>query len=215
MGAIEIVEKIKEEAKAEGEKIIKEAEEQAEEIIENAKKEIEKNKKELIRDEEKKAATEKDRIIRAARLNARKKKWKAQEEMIKEALENAKKKLKEIKKEGFKGETYKDILAGLIKESALSIRGGSSEEDVNELEVLLSEEDAEASYVDNAVLDKIAKETLSNISFSEERVKGDGGVIVRRKDGKIEVNNTFEKRIERHYSSLREKAMKALFKTEQ
>ena len=210
MGAIEIVDRIKEEAKIEGEKIVRKAKEEAEKLLEEERAETEERKKNLIVIEERKAAEEKERIIRTARLNVRKKKWNADEEMLEKALGMAKEKIKSVKKEGFKGKKYSEILAGLIKNAAISISTGSGSLSGGELELIISEEDT--SHVDKGILEKISNEIGANISLSVERIRVAGGVIVRRMDGRVEVNNTFEKRMERFSTHLRENMMKVLFK---
>jgi V/A-type H+-transporting ATPase subunit E len=215
MGVVEIVGRIKEEANAEVEKIERDARDKATGMIEEATAEIEAQKRNFIRMEERNAVGEKERIIRAARLKVRKKKWEAQEEMIERVLDDALKKIKDVKKESFKGEKYAPILAGLIKEAATSISAGSGrDEEGNELEVVLSEEDADASYVSNSILNNISKEIGGvKLRLSKEKIKAVGGVLVRRKDGKIVVNNTFENRMARLYDTLREDVVGALFTT--
>jgi len=215
MGAKEMAEKIKGEANGESEKIINEAKANAEKKLEDTKKELELQKKRFVEAEERKGIEEKERIVRAARQNARKLRWMAEEEIIEKALERALKHLKDVKSEGFEGNSYPNILAGLIKDSTMSITAGSSAG--AELEVLLSEEDAAASYIDQAMLknltDEISHDSGGNVrlSLSDERIKSAGGVIVRRKDGEIEVNNTFEERMARLSTSLREEIVKTLF----
>jgi len=152
VGAKEMVERIKDEANAECRKIMSEADENAEEKLEEARAEIGLRKKSFIEAEERKGVEEKARMVRAARLNARKLRWNAEEEMIAKAFEEAMKRIREVKKEGFQGNSYSDILAGLIKDAAISIIAGGSAG--NELEVILCEEDADASYVDKAMLKK-------------------------------------------------------------
>ena len=215
MGAEEMVERIKDEASEEREQIISEARDNANKKIEEAKAEIERQKKQFVEAEERKGVAEKERIIRAARQNARKLKWTAEEAMIDKALEAALGRIRGIKSDSFKGTSYPDILAGLIKESALSIATGSSAGE--DMEVLLSEEDAAASYVDQALLTTLATEISHDrgvnvqLSLSDEQIKSAGGVIVRRKDGAIEVNNTFEQRMVRLSTRLREEIVKTLF----
>lgn len=215
MGAKEMVEKIKDEANEERERIIGEARGKAEEELEKAKKEIELQKNRFIEAEERKGAEEKGRIIRAARQNARKLRWTEEEELIKKALDAAAARIKDVKSEGFMGNSYPDLLVGLIKASAMSTTAGSSAGE--ELEVLLSEEDAVASYIDEALLKSLADEISQDsgvnlrLALSDERIKSAGGVVVRRKDGKIEVNNTFEQRMVRLSTSLREEIVKTLF----
>lgn len=213
MGAEEIVAKIKAEANAEREKILSEAEANVRKKVEEAKKEIEAHKKAFITAEERRGAEEKERIVRAARLNARKLRWDAEEAMIAKALEEAMKRIKGIKTDGFNGNSYSDVLAGLIKDAAVSIiAGGSAGVD---LDVLVSEEDGD--FVTSAMLKKIADElnrergVKVRLSLSGARLKTAGGVIVTGNEGKIAVNNTFERRIARLSSSLREDVAKALF----
>ncbi|HJH27341.1 MAG TPA: hypothetical protein C5S37_11385, partial [Methanophagales archaeon] len=70
MGATEIVEKIKEEAVSEEAQIISEAKEKAKLKLEEAKAQIEVQKKNFIVAEERKGVEERERMVRAARLNA-------------------------------------------------------------------------------------------------------------------------------------------------
>jgi len=217
VGVREIMERMKNEANAERERIVSEAKGKADEMLKKAREELELRKKNFIEAEEKRGVEERERIVRAARLNARKLRWKVEEEMIGKALEGATKRMKEIKKEGFNGKSYSTILTGLIKDAALSITAGSSAG--GELEVMLSEEDASASFVKPDMLKKIADEINQDkgvnvsLSLSGERIKSAGGVIVRGKEGKIEVNNTFEQRMARFFTSLREEVLKTLFTT--
>jgi len=234
LGVGEILERIKEEASAERERILREAEEQAKEILEEAKTSLEKRRLAVKRREEKRGEEEKMRIIRSARLEARRIKWSAEQEITNEVFENAKKRIKKVKGEGFKGKSYEEILAGLVKEAAISISspltagetatGETAEnavkeresEESEELEVLVSEEDA--NFISQSLLDKISAEISKeegikiHLLLSTERIKASGGVIVRRKDGKVEVNNTFEKRMERFMPILRENVARILWK---
>jgi len=215
LGATEIVEKIKDEAVSEREKIISAAKKKADELIKEATAQVELQKKSVIKAEERKGVEELERIVRDARLNARKLRWTAEEEMIAKVLEEAMKRIKEVKTSGFKGNSYSDILAGLIRDATMSIIAGSSTSSSSELEVMLSAEDA--SFVSPELLKNIAKEVSTEgvnirLSLSDERIKSAGGVLVRGRDGKIEVNNTFEQRLARFSASLREDIVKTLFK---
>ena len=220
MGATEIVEKIKEEAVSEEAQIISAAKEKAKLKLEEAKAQIEVQKKNFIDAEERKGVEERERMVRAARLNARKLKWQSEEGLIAKVLEESMKRITEVKKEGFKGNSYSNILAGLIKDAAMSIiagSGGTSTSRDSELNVILSDEDADASFVTPDMLNKIADEISAggvdvHLSLSDDRIRSAGGVIVRGKDEKIEVNNTFEQRMARFSTSLREEIVKNLFK---
>lgn len=223
MGATEIVEKIKKEAVSEEQRIISEAKEKAKLKLEEAKAQIEVQKKNFIAAEERKGVEERERMVRAARLNARKLKWQSEEGLIAKVLEESMKRITEVKKEGFKGSSYSNILAGLIKDAAMSIIAGSGGTSTStsrgggELNVILSDEDADASFVTPDMLNKIADEISASIgaggvdvhlSLSDDRIRSAGGVIVRGKDEKIEVNNTFEQRMARFSTSLREEIVK-------
>jgi len=221
MGATEIVEKIKEEAVSEEQRIISEAKEKAKLKLEEAKAQIEVQKKNFIAAEERKGVEERERMVRAARLNARKLKWQSEEGLIAKVLEESMKRMTEVKKEGFKGSSYSNILAGLIKDAAMSIIAGSGGTSTStsrggsELNVILSDEDADASFVTPDMLNKIADEISAGtggvdvrLSLSDDRIRSAGGVIVRGKDEKIEVNNTFEQRMARFSTSLREEIVK-------
>ncbi len=218
MGATEIVEKIKEEAVSEEQRIISEAKEKAKLKLEEAKAQIEVQKRKFIDAEERKGVEERERMVRAARLNARKLKWQSEEGLIAKVLEESMKQIAEVKKEGFKGNSYSNILTGLIKDAAMSIiagSGGTSISRDSELNVILSDEDADASFVTPDMLNKIADEIRAGawgvdvrLSLSSDRIRSAGGVIVRGKDEKIEVNNTFEQRMARFSTSLREEIVK-------
>jgi len=226
LGATEIVGKIKGEAVSEEAQIISEAKEKAELKLEEAKAQIEVQKKNFIAAEERKGVEERERMVRAARLNARKLKWQSEEGLIAKVLEESMKRITEVKKESFKGNSYSNILAGLIKDAAMSIIAGSggtststSTSSDSELNVILSDEDA--SFVTPVMLNKIADEISAGaggvkvrLSLSDDRIRSAGGVIVRGKDEKIEVNNTFEQRMARFSTSLREEIVKNLFKGE-
>lgn len=216
MGAHEMVDRIRAEAKEEGERILTEARATAQERLAEVQRELDAQRTQFVEAEERKGAEEKDRIVRAARQQARRLKWSAEEELIKTAFENALARLKTVKRSGFKGKSYVDILAGLVKESAVSIAGGGGASGAA-LEVLLSEEDATAKYIDQPRLTKVGNELSAEagvdgkLSLSDHRLKSAGGVLVRRTDGKIEVNNTFEQRMTRFSTSLREEIVKTLF----
>lgn len=214
VGASELVERIKEEAKEEQERILREARAQVEELVKNAKADIEERKKRFIEAESRKAAENKERIIRAKRLDAKKFRWDVEEKAIKRAFEEALKRVQRVKEEGFRGKSYPGILAGLIKDAALSITAGSeyssSSSSELELEVVLSAEDAQ--FVTGEMLKEISGEVGCEVRLSKERIKTVGGVIVRRSDGRIEVNNTFEERMKRLYPGLREDIVKVLFR---
>ncbi|RLA91591.1 MAG: hypothetical protein DRG69_09925 [Deltaproteobacteria bacterium] len=193
MGADEIIKKIEERAGAEVEKILQEANRRRDEILEEAREEAERRKQAILEKGEKDAILEKQRIIADAKLKARRLRWEAQEELITRVFDAAKGEIEKVRSDS----RYNDILTGLIKEGIQSIGA-------DEVEVLLPD----GVSLD---LDSIAAELGVKIIPSEERVAGMGGVIVRTRDGKIEVNNTFERRMERFLEDLRGEVTTTLF----
>lgn len=224
MGTKEMIEKIIKEASEESERLISEARENGNKKYRDAVKEIELQKRRFIELEERKGVADKERIIRAANRDARKSRWKTKEEAAKKVLHLALEQITAVKTDGFMDYSYPSILAGLIKKSAISIAGdidtmeqGPGQEQELELEVILSEDDAASSFVDHEMLreleDEISRDSGVNVrlSLSDERIKSVGGVIIRRKDGTVVVNNMFEQRMARLSSSLREEIEKRLF----
>ncbi|MBA5942047.1 MAG: hypothetical protein H0M93_01760 [Methanophagales archaeon] len=222
MGTKEMIEKIIKEASEESERLISEARENGNKKYRDAVKEIELQKRRFIELEERKGVADKERITRAANRDARKSRWKTKEEAAKKVLHLALEQITAVKTDGFMDYSYPSILAGLIKKSAISIAGdidtmeqGPGQE--QELEVILSEDDAASSSVDHEMLteleDEISRDSGVNVrlSLSDERIKSVGGVIIRRKDGTVVVNNMFEQRMARLSSSLREEIEKRLF----
>ncbi|KAF5431011.1 H+-ATPase subunit E [Candidatus Methanophagaceae archaeon] len=214
MGAVEIVERIKGEVKLEQDKVLIEARAKAEAQQTEASEEMELRKQQFIEAEEEKGRETKERIVRAARLKAKKHRWDIEEELIQKALEAAMKRIPTVKSEGFKGTEYSTILASLIKEAAQSIIAGGDATS-SELEVVISAEDE--TYVNSAMLNETSAELSAggaeiDFALSEERMRSVGGVIVRRTDGKIVVDNTFEQRRERFSTNVREDVVKELFK---
>jgi V/A-type H+-transporting ATPase subunit E len=193
MGADEIVKKIDERASAAVDKIIQDANARREKILDEARGEAEHKKQVILERGEKDAILEKQRILADAKLKARRLRWDAQEDLVSQVLDAARDKVSKVRDDP----TYGDILKVLIQEAASSIGG-------DELEVLLAEGDS----VD---LEQITGELGIKLSPSDEKIGGMGGVIVRTRDGRIEVDNTFERRMERFTELLRTEITATLF----
>ena len=139
-------------------------------------------------------------IISEAKMNARRAKLDAKEDVIEAAFSQATGELKEKAAEG--SEDYKDSLSKMIKEAADEIGG-------NDLIIQLNEADT-----------NIFKKDLSSDTFELDGIKfqlGEpidvmGGAILKTGNGDIEVNNTIEARLERYKSILRSEVAEVLFK---
>jgi V/A-type H+-transporting ATPase subunit E len=146
---------------------------------------------------ERDAEREKQRIVANAKLQARKLKLDAKEDVIKEAFKTAEDKLKEI------GSTaqYSSVLAALIKEAHTVVRG--------DIEVIARKDDSKV--LTTGYLKKLSADTKSHIELASSSIDTIGGVIVKAKDGKTEVNNTVEMRMERMRGDIRPEVASALF----
>jgi V/A-type H+-transporting ATPase subunit E len=164
---------------------------------------IEKNK--ILSEAEKQANLKYQQVISEAKMNSRRMELEAREEVIEESFKIAEKKLKEIASSG--SLEYMESLKRIITEAAIEIGGG-------ELIVLLKKDDV--SKIKNSI-DSIKKEVTDKIGVKTELEIGDnintiGGVIVKTKNGEIEINNTIETRLLRFKKTLRSEVAKILFK---
>ena len=143
------------------------------------------------------AEREKQRIVANAKLQARKLGLDAKEDVIKEAFGAAEAKLRKISS----GKEYSSVLEALIKEAQAVVN--------SDVEIIARAGDSKVLTSD--YIKKLSKDTKAKIEVSDSTVETIGGAIVKAKDGKIEVNNTIEMRMERMRGDMRPKVAKALF----
>lgn len=192
-----IIERIKEDADKEAEAILVEARKEAEAILEEARRKAEQRKRDIIAKGEKEAELLRQRIVANAKLKARKSGLDAKEELISAVFKEAEKELSRVAST----REYKNILSGLIKEGVTSVG--------EDAEVIGREEDE--GLLQAGILRDLGKELGINITLSPEKIDSIGGVIVRSKSGRVEVNNTFETRMQRMQDALRSRIAKILF----
>ena len=200
-GTSKIVESIMSEAQEKADVIIQDANAEVSAIQAKAEKTAEVEKTKILENGKKQSDMRYQQIISEAKMNARRAKLDAKEDVIEAAFSQATGELKEKAAEG--GEEYKDSLSKMIKEAADEI--GS-----DDLIIQLNEADTNAF-----------KESISSgDSFEIEGIKfqlGEpidviGGAILKTSNGDIEVNNTIEARLERYKSILRSEVADVLFK---
>ncbi len=195
--AEKIIEKIEEDARREAESILEEARREAESILEEARRKAEEKRGDIIARGEKEADLLKQRIVANAKLTARKSALDAKEELLNKVFEEAQNQLSKTAST----EKYGDILRELIREGVASVG-----EDV---ELICRAEDE--GLLKGGILRELSKELGVDITLSTEKIDTMGGVVVRAKSGKVEVNNTFETRLQRMQDALRSKIAKILF----
>jgi V/A-type H+-transporting ATPase subunit E len=194
-------------------KIMSEAEEKAKQILKDA----EKSRKDLVEEKRKEGEREAERIARAgteeadslkmqkvaeARLKSKQMIIAAREELINETLEKTKEKLLELTA----SRGYEKTLQKMIEEGGIGLGGG-------ELEVILPGKGSKTAPDMNAISRQVEKVTGRPTTFNtaQEKSKSIGGAIIRKVDGSIAIDNTFESRIERAMREIRIQVAKLLF----
>ena len=199
-GTDKIVSSIMSEAQGKADVIIQDANAEISEIQAKAEKTAEVEATKIKENGQKQSEMRYQQIISEAKMNARRAKLDAKEDVIEAAFSQATGELKEKAAEG--SDDYKDSLSKMIKEAADEIGG-------NDLIIQLNEADT-----------NIFKKDLSSDTFELEGIKfqlGEpidviGGAILKTSNGDIEVNNTIEARLERYKSILRSEVAEVLFK---
>ena len=199
-GTSKIVESIMSEAQGKADLIIQDANAEVSAIQANAEKTAEAEKTKIIENGNKQSDMRYQQIISEAKMNARRAKLGAKEEVIEAAFNQATGELKEKAASG--SEDYKDSLSKMIKEAADEIGG-------DDLVIQLNEADT------NALKSELSSDTfeLEGVKFKVgEPIDVIGGAVLKTTNGDIEVNNTIEARLERFKSILRSEVAEILFK---
>lgn len=191
-----IVKKINEDAEAEASKILNEARTQAEKIKRDANAEADEIYSEILPKYKREAEQEKQRIVANAKLRARKAVLDAKEDVIKFAFNTAETKLQKLPKKD-----YTKVLEKLIIEGVEALDADTV--------VIARKEDSKA--INSALLKRVSEKTGFKVTKVREYINVMGGVVLRSSDGKIEVNNTFETRLERFRDELRKEVAGLLF----
>ncbi|MHA2397114.1 MAG: V-type ATP synthase subunit E [Candidatus Thorarchaeota archaeon] len=129
----------------------------------------------------------------------------AKEVLIEDVLSSARKHLEDLVKK----KAYDKTLEKLIVDATVSL-------EETELEIAVPK--GHASNIDlNTVEAAVTKATSKKrkLSISKEDVRATGGVIVRNKDSTMWVDNTFEARLERYESEIRDTISSILFSAEE
>ena len=199
-GTDKIVSSIMSEAQGKADVIIQDANAEISQIQANAEKTAEAEKAKILENGKKQSEMRYQQIISEAKMNARRAKLGAKEDVIEAAFSQATGELKQKAADG--NDDYKDSLSKMIKEAADEI--GS-----DDLIIQLNEADT------NVFKQELSSNTfeLDGIKFQlGEPIKTIGGAILKTSNGDIEVNNTIEARLERYKSILRSEVAEVLFK---
>lgn len=189
------------EAQENADVIIQEVTAEVSAIKAKADKTAEVEKTRILENGKKQSDMRYQQIISEAKMNARRAKLGAKEEVIEAAFSQAVGELKE--KASSKSADYEDSLVKMIKEAADEIG-------TDDLIIQLNEADT----------NQFKSELSSGNTFEIEGIKFElgepinviGGAILKTSNGDIEVNNTIEARLERFKSILRSEVANVLFK---
>jgi V/A-type H+-transporting ATPase subunit E len=203
-GADNIVSSIMSEAQGKVDEIIQKASTEAATITDKGEKTAQSTKAKMLDESQKQANMRYQQLISEAKMNARRAKLEAREQLIEESFEKAKADLNEIASSS--SDEYKNSLTKIIKEAAIEVGGG-------DLIVSVKSEDVEKAKASLPLITKEVSDVTgvtTNLLFGEN-INTIGGAIVKTKNGEIEVNNTIESRLERFKKSLRSEVAKVLF----
>lgn len=200
-GTDKIVSSIMSEAQEKADVIIQEVNAEVSAIEAQADKTAEVEKAKILENGKKQSDMRYQQIISEAKMNARRAKLSAKEEIIEAAFEKAVSELEQ--KASSQSADYEDSLIKMIKEAADEIGG-------DDLIIQLNEDDT------NQFKGEISSDNtfdVEGIKFKlGEPINAIGGAILKTSNGDIEVNNTIDARLERFKSILRSEVANVLFK---
>ena len=189
------------EAQEKADVIIQEVTAEVSAIQAKADKTAEVEKTRILENGKKQSDMRYQQIISEAKMNARRAKLSAKEEIIEAAFEKAVSELEQ--KASSQSADYEDSLIKMIKEAADEIG-------CDDLIIQLNEADT------NQFKGEISSDNtfdVEGIKFKlGEPINAIGGAILKTSNGDIEVNNTIDARLERFKSILRSEVANVLFK---
>lgn len=188
------------ESKDKTEWIIRSAEETEKKILEDAGSRAKENAETTIQNGRQLGEKEKQKILSTAEMQAKKVVLNSKEALINETFLKAREQFNELKKT----KKYKEILIKQIVSSIGELEGKEFTVDVYEGEEL---------KLTKEIVQRIGKETKrKGLKLTLNEISEDmGGVIVRGKDGKVSVNNTFDSILDRKRNEIRVRISEILF----
>ncbi|MFW6146965.1 MAG: V-type ATP synthase subunit E family protein [Thermodesulfobacteriota bacterium] len=189
--------------------VLHQARQEAEAIKKDAEQKADAEAERLLSQGKRIASLEGQKIIAETKLEFRRKKMDAQEEAIAASFEDAAKFLEELaekqKQDSF---VYKDIMFNLIGAACEILAGGK-------VELVLNSRDRKRfDKKMMGALESFVKEITGrdiSLNLAEETMPCIGGVIVRDMENQIEVDNTFEAKLNRLKEGIRVDVAKLLF----
>jgi V/A-type H+-transporting ATPase subunit E len=180
--------------------IIKSAQEMSNKYIDEATVKATENAEKIIAEGTYAGEKEKQKILSTAEMEVKRMVLNCRESLIDEAFALAREKFEVFKKT----KEYKDILLVYIIASIGELEG-------NSFTIVASKVDSFS--LTDAVVNRLKKETgKKGLKLTLEEVDTDlGGVIVKEKDGKVSIDNTFDSMLNRIKNEIRAKVSEILF----
>jgi V/A-type H+-transporting ATPase subunit E len=188
-GVDKIIEKIKNESEATIKEILDSANNEVKSIRKRDEKETRKMVEKIEQEYEKEAVVIRNTIISGAKIESKRIQLYAREDIINECFRRSEKKLANME-----GKEYEKFLNRSIREG---------------FDVVGKNAVAGSAEKDSGIVKKIA--SVLNIAVDEKGLATAGGVVIKSKDGKIRVDNTFEGILSRNKDVLRKDVAEILF----
>ena len=194
-GIDKITQRIGADTQAEIDRILADAAAQAEAAADKFRTQAEAEDRDLLAKSERAAAEREERLVSAAQMEARKTLLTAKQEMVERAYQRALEKLRSLPQE-----QYVELLAALLVRASSTGREGAGKAAVARANELLAKEAAPELPLGDGVVANLLNKVAAGVSafaqgtamlaVSEETRDISGGFIL--KDGRIEVNCTFD-----------------------
>ncbi|MDI6917254.1 MAG: V-type ATP synthase subunit E [Thermoplasmatales archaeon] len=188
-GVDRIIERIKKESEARVKEILDSASNEAENIRKRNEKETKKMVEKIKQGHEKEADVIRNTVISGAKIESKRIRLQVREDIINECFRRSEKKLMNVE-----GKEYEEFLNRGIREGA---------------DVVGENAAAGCTEKDIRVVKKIA--SALNVAVDEKFLSTIGGVVIRSRDGKIRVDNTFDGILSRNRDRLRKEVAEILF----
>ena len=208
-GIDKIISHIQAETEKEIEEVLSKAREEADRIKNASLEKAEQEAENILAKGKRAAILEGQRIMAETKIQVRRRKMDAQEEVIAASFSEAAKALEDLAEKG-KRDTfvYRDVLFNLVVSACDIIPG-------NKVELAFNQRDAKAFDANTmGALQGLVKEKTGraiSLALSDKSIQCLGGVVVRDAERNIEVNNTLEAKLNRLKGSIRVDVAKILF----
>jgi V/A-type H+-transporting ATPase subunit E len=188
-GVDKIIERIKKDAEAKVKKIMDNANNEAENIRKRNEKETRRMVEKIKQEYEKEAETVKNTILSGAKIESKRVQLHARENIINECFIKSEKKFVDMD-----GKAYEKFLSRIIKEG---------------VDVVGKNAVVKCAEKDIRIVKKIP--SALNVAVDKNFLNTTGGVVIKSKDGKIRVDNTFDGILSRNRDRLRKEVAEILF----